>query len=240
MAERLQRFLASAGLGSRRACEELIRAGRVTVDGVVADIGAQVEPGIQRVEVDGRPVQSQTREYWLLNKPRGVISTASDPQGRKTVVDCVPAGVRVYPVGRLDRDTTGLLILTNDGDLAHRLLHPRFGVDKEYRVSAEGCLSEREATILREGVRLDDGMTAPAEVDVLRVGEGRTELVMRIHEGRNRQVRRMLEAVGHPVTALHRSRLAGLSDRGLQIGKARRLSLREIESLRREGEDPTE
>ncbi len=240
MAERLQRFLASAGLGSRRACEELIRAGRVTVDGVVADIGAQVEPGIQWVEVDGRPVQSQTREYWLLNKPRGVISTASDPQGRKTVVDCVPAGVRVYPVGRLDRDTTGLLILTNDGDLAHRLLHPRFGVDKEYRVSAKGCLSEREATILREGVRLDDGMTAPAEVDVLRVGEGRTELVMRIHEGRNRQVRRMLEAVGHPVTALHRSRLAGLSDRGLQIGKARRLSLREIESLRREGEDPTE
>ncbi|GAB4253435.1 MAG: pseudouridine synthase [Thermoleophilia bacterium] len=235
MAERLQRVLAAAGLGSRRACEELIRAGRVTVDGVVAELGTRVDPTRQTVAVDGRPVDLEEKEYWVLNKPKGVISTVHDPHGRKTVVDCVPAGVRVFPVGRLDRDTTGVLVLTNDGDLAHRALHPRFGVTKEYRVVAAGRVSRRAVAALRAGVPLDDGVTAPAEVEVIRRGEERTELVVRIHEGRKRQVRRMLEAVGHPVVALHRSRFDGLSDEGLAVGRARRLSADEVEALRRAG-----
>ena len=161
---RLQRALAAAGLGSRRACEDLIRAGRVTVDGVVAELGMSVDPDRQALAVDGRAVRSEHKEYWLLNKAAGVVSTVSDPQGRETVVDCVPAGVRVYPVGRLDQFTTGLLLLTNDGDLANRLLHPRYGVGKEYRALVRGHIDDRDLHRLRDGVQLDDGPTAPASV----------------------------------------------------------------------------
>lgn len=231
---RLQRALAAAGLGSRRACEDLIRAGRVTVDGVVAELGMSVDPDHQSLEVDGRSVQSEHKEYWLLNKAAGVVSTASDPQGRETVVDCVPAGVRVYPVGRLDQFTTGVLLLTNDGELANRLLHPRYGVGKEYRALVRGPIDDRDLRRLCDGVELDDGRTAPASVRLVSRDERTTEVVMVIHEGRNRQVRRMLETIGHSVLRLHRTRFAGLSDEGLGLGWARALTTEEVARLRSE------
>ncbi len=210
-------------------------AGRVTVDGVVAHIGMSADPDHQVVAVDGRPVGRQAKEYWLLNKGPGVVSTAADPQGRRTVVDCVPAGVRVYPVGRLDRDTTGVLILTNDGDLAYRLLHPRYGVEKEYRAAVRGRVPEAAVRSLRRGVVLDDGPTGPAQVRIVSQTEQVTELVLVIHEGRNRQVRRMLEAVGHGVVRLHRTRVDGLSDAGLALGQARALTPAEVTALKQAG-----
>ncbi|MHB0978484.1 MAG: pseudouridine synthase [Thermoleophilia bacterium] len=233
MRQRLQRVLASAGLGSRRACEELIRSGRVTVDGVAASLGSSADPEHQSILVDGQPVHSETLEYWLLNKPKGVVSTAKDPQGRPTVVDCVPTTARVFPVGRLDVDTTGALLLTNDGELAHRLLHPSFGVEKEYRVVAAGRVGESVVGLLEQGIELEDGRTSPARVAVLGARGEFTELHVTIHEGRNRQVRRMLEAVGHPVKALHRVRFGPLTATGLEVGTARRLEPGEIERLRR-------
>jgi 23S rRNA pseudouridine2605 synthase len=229
---RLQRALAAAGLGSRRACEDLIRAGRVTVDGVVAEIGTSVDPDRQALAVNGRSIRAERKEYWLLNKAAGVVSTVSDPQGRETVVDCVPAGVRVYPVGRLDQFTTGLLLLTNDGELANRLLHPRYGVGKEYRVLVRGRIDDRDLRLLCDGVQLDDGRTAPASVRLASRDERTTEVVMAIHEGRNRQVRRMLEAIGHSVLRLHRTRFDGLSDEGLGLGWARALTMEEVARLR--------
>jgi len=229
---RLQRALAAAGLGSRRACEDLIRAGRVTVDGVVAELGMSVDLDHQALTVDGRAVLSQHKEYWILNKAAGVVSTVSDPEGRETVVDCVPAGVRVYPVGRLDQFTTGLLLLTNDGELANRLLHPRYGVGKEYRALVRGRIDDSDLRRLREGVQLDDGLTAPATVRILSRDERTTEVAMVIHEGRNRQVRRMVEAIGHSVLRLHRTRFGGLSDDGLGLGWARALTTDEVARLR--------
>lgn len=231
---RLQRALAAAGVGSRRACEDLIRAGRVTVDGVVAELGMSVDPDHQSLEVDGRSIRAERKEYWLLNKTAGVVSTVSDPQGRETVVDCVPAGVRVYPVGRLDQFTTGLLLLTNDGELANRLLHPRYGVGKEYRALVRGRIDDRDLQRLCAGVQLDDGPTAPASVRLVTRDERTTEVVMVIHEGRNRQVRRMLEAIGHSVLRLHRTRFDGLSDEGLGLGWARALTMEEVARLRSE------
>jgi len=235
VSERLQRVLAAAGFGSRRHCEELIRAGRVTVDGVVAHVGMSADPESHVIALDGLPVRLQVKEYWLLNKGRGVVSTAVDPQGRRTVVDCVPAGVRVFPVGRLDRDTTGVLVLTNDGELAYRLLHPRYNVEKTYEVVAGGRVSEGAVRRLRAGVELDDGPTGAAAVRVLSRGGQVTELEIVIHEGRNRQVRRMLEAVGHPVLRLHRSRVDGLTDAGLELGRSRRLTPAEVAGLRAAG-----
>jgi 23S rRNA pseudouridine2605 synthase len=234
MTMRLQRALAAAGVGSRRACEDLIRAGRVTVDGVVAELGMSVDPDHQSLEVDGRSIRAERKEYWLLNKTAGVVSTVSDPQGRETVVDCVPAGVRVYPVGRLDQFTTGLLLLTNDGELANRLLHPRYGVGKEYRALVRGRIDDRDLQRLCAGVQLDDGPTAPASVRLVTRDERTTEVVMVIHEGRNRQVRRMLEAIGHSVLRLHRTRFDGLSDEGLGLGWARALTMEEVARLRSE------
>lgn len=255
MTVRLQKFLAEAGLGSRRKCEDLICDGLVTVDGSVAELGVSVDPETQVVAVRGRPVVAETKEYWLLNKPLGVLTASSDARGRRTVVDCVPTGVRVFPVGRLDLNSTGMLLLTNDGELAARLLHPRYHVDKEYLVTVRGMVGEREVAALRRGVELDDGFTAPAKVDVITcspgtarpLGAGRapvrtarraaseagfTTLRVVIHEGRKRQVRRMMEAVGHKVVALHRARFAGLTDTGLALGEARRLTPQEIEALR--------
>lgn len=229
---RLQRALAAAGVGSRRACEEVIRAGRVTVDGVVAELGASVDPDMHVLAVDGRPLRQERKEYWLLNKEAGVVCTVSDPQGRRTVVESVPAGVRVYPVGRLDQFTTGILLLTNDGDLANRLLHPRYGVEKEYAVLVRGFVADEGLRYLREGVQLDDGQTAPASVRLVSRDERTTELALVIHEGQNRQVRRMLEAIGHTVLRLHRSRFDGLSDQGMRLGWARALTMEEVARLR--------
>jgi len=230
---RLQKVLAEAGIGSRRVCEDLILAGKVTVDGEVAAIGRRVDPESAAIAIDGVPVPTKAGlVHYLLNKPLGVISTAQDPQGRATVVDLVPAEPRVYPVGRLDGDTEGLLLVTNDGDLTHRLTHPSFGVEKEYLAEVEGVPTRAELRRLREGVTLDDGPTAPARV-VLASGTagGTSALVIVIHEGRNRQVRRMCEAVGHPVRRLVRTRIGPIADRELAPGEWRTLTVSEVRAL---------
>lgn len=225
---RLQKVLAAAGFGSRRACEELIEAGRVTVDGSVALLGRRVDPAVARVEVDGvRIGVAPGLVYYLLNKPVGVVTTADDPQGRPTVVDLVPAEPRVFPVGRLDAGTEGLLLLTNDGDLAHRLTHPSMGVEKEYLAEVEGTPSPGDIRRLREGVVLDDGVTAPAAASLVPPNAVR----LTIHEGRNRQVRRMCEAVGHPVVRLVRVRIGPLADRRLPPGRWRPLTTEEVRAL---------
>jgi 23S rRNA pseudouridine2605 synthase len=224
---RLNAYLARAGVASRRSADELIKAGRVRVNGEPGRLNTFVQAH-DRVEVDGRPVAKQRLAYVLLNKPAGAVTTARDPQGRPTVVDLVGHESRVVPVGRLDADTTGALLLTNDGPLAHRLAHPRYGVDKVYEVEVEGDPDERTLTRLSEGVELEDGRTAPAQAR--RLGPSRVELVM--HEGRNRQVKRMLEAVGHPVRRLHRSAYAGLTLEGLEPGRWRELEPSEVERLR--------
>ena len=234
---RLQKYLAEAGLGSRRGCEELIRAGRVTVGGLTASLGATLDPASGVVAVDGQRVAQQAREYWVLNKPAGVLSAAVDPRGRRTVVDCVPARARVFPVGRLDLNSTGLLLLTNDGELAARLLHPRYHVEKEYVVTVIGQLEEKALSELRRGVLLEEGRTSPADVQLIGVrprggGGNTTTLRVTIHEGRKRQVRRMLETVGHKVTGLHRARFGSLTDAGLALGQARQLTDGELAELR--------
>lgn len=226
--ERLQKVLAAVGLGSRRACEELIAEGRVTVDGQVAVLGRRVNPAAALVEVDGVPISvAPGLVYYLLNKPRGVITTAHDPQGRPVVVDLVPAEPRVFPVGRLDADTEGLLLLTNDGQLAHRLTHPSMGVEKEYLAEVEGVLSAGALRRLRQGVELEDGLTAPAKAGLVPPRAVR----ITVHEGRNRQVRRMCEAVGHPVVRLVRVRIGPLADRRLAPGAWRLLTADEVRSL---------
>lgn len=228
--ERLQKVLARVGVGSRRACEELIADERVTVNGEMVRLGHRVDPTVDVVEVDGVPIGVRPDlVYYLLNKPAGVVSTADDPEGRPTVVQMVPGDTRVYPVGRLDAETEGLLILTNDGDLTHRLTHPSFGVDKEYLAQVEGSPSRGALRQLREGVELDDGLTAPATVSLL--APNLVRLV--IHEGRNRQVRRMCEAVGHPVQRLVRSRIGPLSDPALRPGEFRLLEATEVRELER-------
>jgi pseudouridine synthase len=225
---RLNAYLARAGIASRRGADELIKAGRVRVNGGPGALNTFVEPG-DRVEVDGRPVEAQPLAYVLLHKPAGVVTTARDPQGRPTVVDLVRHEARVVPVGRLDVDTTGALLLTNDGPLAHRLAHPRYGVAKVYEAEVEGDPGPSALRRLAEGVDLEDGRTAPAQAR--RLGRGRLELTL--HEGRNRQVKRMLEAVGHPVRRLHRSRYAGLDLAGLAPGEWRELATHELTALRR-------
>jgi 23S rRNA pseudouridine2605 synthase len=230
MTERVQKILARAGVASRRASEELIAQGRVRVNGVVARLGDQADPEHDRIEVDGAPVGVRPGlVHYLLNKPPGVVTTASDPHGRPTVVELVPAEPRVFPVGRLDADTEGLLLLTNDGDLAQRLTHPSFGVDKEYLAHVEGSPSRGAIRTLRAGVELEDGTTAPAKVSLV----GDRLLRITIHEGRKRQVRRMCEAVGHPVRRLVRVRIGPLSDRRLAPGEWRELEQHEVRALER-------
>jgi 23S rRNA pseudouridine2605 synthase len=224
---RLNSYLARAGVASRRKADELIKAGRVTVNGEAGQLNTFVERA-DRVEVDGREVALQRLAYVLLHKPAGVVTTASDPQGRPTVVELVEHEVRVVPVGRLDVETTGALLLTNDGDLAHRLAHPKYEVEKVYEAEVEGEPSDEALRRLAEGVELEDGVSAPAEVH--RLGPSLVELS--IHEGRNRQVRRMLEAVGHPVRRLHRSRYAGLTLEGLEPRGWRELTADEVRFLR--------
>jgi 23S rRNA pseudouridine2605 synthase len=227
---RLAKLLAHAGVASRRAAERLVADGRVTVAGeVVTDPARDVHEG-SGVELDGRPVRPEPREVHALNKPAGVVSTARDTHGRRTVVELVPSERRLYPVGRLDADTTGLILLTNDGELAERLTHPRYGVEKVYRVRLESPdVPERALRALREGVELEDGATAPARVR--RAGPGLLEIAIR--EGRKRQVRRMCEAVGHRVTELERIAFGPLRLGDLRSGESRRLSSSEVQRLRK-------
>ena len=229
---RLNAFLARAGVASRRRADELIKAGRVRVNGVSGELNTVVGSR-DIVEVDGQRVARQMLAYVLLNKPAGVVTTARDPQGRPTVVDLVSHGVRVVPVGRLDIDTTGALLLTNDGPLAHQLAHPRYGVPKVYEADIDGSPAPSALAALRQGVELDDGLTAPAEVRVVRRGTRLTRLELTLHEGRKHQVKRMCEAVGNPVRRLHRTRYAGLDLRGLEPGDWRELTRDEVSALRR-------
>lgn len=222
---RLQKVLAATGWGSRRVCEELIAEERVTVNGEVAVLGRRVDADVDRVEVDGAPIGVRPGlVYYLLNKPAGVVTTSKDTHGRPTVIELVPAEPRVFSVGRLDADTEGLLLLTNDGDLANRIAHPSHGVEKEYLAEVGGgAVSAGHLRQLRQGVELEDGMTAPAKVSQPEPGL----LRLTIHEGRNRQVRRMCDAVGHPVTRLVRTRIGPLLDRSLGPGEWRELTAAE-------------
>jgi len=224
---RLAKFLAHGGVASRRGAEEIVAAGRVKVEGeVVTDPARDVGEG-DDVRLDGEPVEVEPREVWAVNKPAGVVSTAREPGSRPTVVELIDSGARLYPVGRLDADSTGLLLLTNDGELANRLTHPRYEVPKTYVVQLRRPPSEADLRRLAAGVELDDGPTAPAEVR--RHGEREVEIVLR--EGRNRQVRRMAEAVGNEVTALRRVRFGPVALGGLAEGAARRLSAEEVAEL---------
>lgn len=224
---RLNAYLARAGIASRRAADELIKAGRVRVNGARGELGASVGRR-DVVEVDGERVRLQELSYVLLHKPTGAVTTLRDPQGRLTVADLVDHPARVVPVGRLDADTGGALLLTNDGALAHRLAHPRYGVEKTYVARVVGRPSDAALEQLGKGVELDDGKTAPAAVR--RLAPARIELT--IHEGRKHQVKRMLEAVGHPVVRLHRSRFAGLGVGDLAPGEWRELNRGEVQALR--------
>ena len=226
---RLAKYLAHSGIGSRRACEQIIRDGRVSVGGEVVVDPARDVDGSEPVSVDGEAVRpAGTLAVYAVNKPRGVVSTASDPQGRPTVVSLVPSQRRLYPVGRLDIDTTGLILLTNDGELAHRLTHPSFEVPKTYRaVVANAPIRRQSVEALRHGVVLDDGPTAPARVR--RISADTLELT--IHEGRKRQVKRMCESVGHPVRSLARVAIGPLELGDLRLGKHRRLSDAEVAGL---------
>ena len=233
---RLAKFLAHAGVASRRAAEGLIAQGRVSVGAeVVTDPARDVDES-SAVSVDGRAIEPEPREVHALNKPAGVVSTARDTHGRPTVVELVRSRRRLYPVGRLDADTTGLILLTNDGELAERLTHPRYGVDKVYRARVQpGRVSPASLRALREGVKLEDGLTAPARVRQPQPGV----IEVTIREGRKRQVRRMIEAVGHRVIALERVGFGPLALRGLELGKSRRLKESEVERLRRASDDQT-
>jgi 23S rRNA pseudouridine2605 synthase len=224
---RLNAFLARAGVASRRGSDELIKAGRVTINGDPGQLNTFVQSR-DHVEVDGRPVELQALAYVLLHKPAGAVTTAKDPQGRRTVVELVDHPARVVPVGRLDYGTTGALLLTNDGELAHRLAHPKYEVEKVYEAEVDGRPDDEALQRLRDGIELEDGPTAPAQVR--RLGPYVVEVA--IHEGRKHQVKRMLEAVGHPVRRLHRSRYAGLKLEGLEPGAWRELEPSEVERLR--------
>jgi 23S rRNA pseudouridine2605 synthase len=237
--ERLQKVLARAGLGSRRVSEGLIADGRVTVNGEVAVLGRRVDPEHDRVELDGVPViVDATIVHWLLNKPAGYVTTAADTHGRPTVLDLVPDEPRVFPVGRLDLDTEGLLLITNDGDLAQLLTHPSHGVEKEYYVEVEGKPSPAELRALRSGVELDDGPTRPAQAKILQESAtGTTALTIVVKEGRKRMVRRMCAEIGHPVVRLARTRIGPLRDPHLAPGAWRAVTNDEVRALYAAGLD---
>ncbi len=224
---RLNAWIARSGVASRRGADELIKAGRVAVNGERGQLNTFVAAR-DRVELDGKPLARQKVAYVLLNKPAGVVTTARDPGGRPTVVGLVDHPSRVVPVGRLDADTTGVLLLTNDGDLAHRLAHPRYEVEKVYVADVHGDPSEQAISALRRGIDLDDGRTAPARAR--RLSRGRVELIL--HEGRKHQVKRMLESVGHPVRRLTRVRYGPLTVKGLEPGEWRELTAEEVARLR--------
>ncbi len=226
--ERLQKVMAARGHGSRRQCEELISARRVTVNGEVAVLGRRVQPD-DVIAVDGEDIAAQGElVYYVLDKPLGVLSSARDDRGRPVVVGLVPAEPRVFPVGRLDADTEGLLLLTNDGSITHRITHPSFGVEKEYLAEVDGEPDDRDLELLRDGVMLDDGPTSPAEVWC--VAPSVVHVV--VHEGRNRQVRRMFDAIDHPVRYRRRVRVGPVLDTGLEPGEWRELTPDEVRALK--------
>lgn len=232
--ERLQKIISQAGIASRRAAEKLIVEGKVTVDGVkVTELGQKYEPSRHKICVNGKLLKApEAHVYFLLNKPKGVLSTAKDERGRRTVVDLLPeVRQRIYPVGRLDYNTEGLLLLTNDGELMNGLLHPRQKVDKTYVARLDNAPSEKLLDELRRGIRLDDGMTAPAIVNVLSQDKGKSRIAITIHEGRNRQVRRMFAAIGSDVKALKRVEFAGLTLDGVKRGQHRALTKKEVNFL---------
>ncbi len=233
--ERLQKILAQAGVASRRKCEELILSGQVEVNGEkVTTLGAKADPSADVIKVGGKPIKRESKLYYMLHKPKGVITSAKDPQGRKVVSDYLP-GVkeRVYPVGRLDYDTEGLLLLTNDGEFANMLTHPSHHVPKTYHATVKGVPHGTALEKLAKGILLEDGMTAPAEVDYHDVDPDSKQatISITIHEGRNRQVRRMFEAIGHPVTRLRRVKFGDLTLHGLARGKFRPLDPKEVQGL---------
>lgn len=233
--QRLQKVIAEAGLASRRKAEDWIRNGRVQLNGEVATLGVSADPEQDRITIDGKPLRRSERKYYLLlNKPVGYVTSLSDPQGRPVVTALLRnIPVRVYPVGRLDLTTEGLLLLTNDGSLAHRLMHPRHEIEKTYLVRAQGKISTEKLEKLAAGIVLDDGPTLPAKVDKVRFAGSHTWFELTIREGRNRQVRRMLEAIGHPVSRLKRVRLAFLDIENLPVGSYRLLSPREVDRLKK-------
>ncbi|MBI5231724.1 MAG: rRNA pseudouridine synthase [Coriobacteriales bacterium] len=232
---RLQKFLARAGVASRRGSEDLMTAGRVTVNGaVVTELGAKVDPAVDEVRVDGMSVTLADEPVYLaLNKPPGVVTTMDDPHGRPTVAGLVPTSEHpgLFPVGRLDQDTTGLLLFTTDGELGHRLLHPRHKVPKTYQVTVDGRLTEPELDRLREGIQLDDGPTAPAKAVLVSAGPT-SKATITIREGRKRQVRRMFSAIGHPVLSLHRVSFGPVEIDALEEGSVRPLTAEEVRDLR--------
>lgn len=234
--ERLQKVIAHAGIASRRKAELLIQEGRVKVNGkTVTELGVTVDPNNDYIEVDGQAIASEKNVYYLFNKPTGVITSVKDPQGRKVVTDYFKhIKERIYPVGRLDYDTSGLLVLTNDGELAHRLMHPSFHVHKTYRVTVHGIPNDQQVNRLIKGIMLDDGLTAPAQVERIKSDRktNRATLKITIHEGRNRQVRLMFRAIGHRVLALHREKYGFLTLKGIQEGEYRHLSRDEVKQLK--------
>lgn len=233
--ERLQKIIAAAGIASRREAEKIILAGRVKVNGKVAsELGVKADPGRDRITVDGKPLVAKIKSYYMFYKPRGVVTTMKDPEGRKCISDFVKGlGERVYPVGRLDYNTEGLLLLTNDGELAQKLTHPSYEIRKTYRVKVLGIVPLAKLDKLRMGVELEDGLTAPATVDLIGYDRerGMTEFNITIHEGRNRQVRRMCDAIGFPVRDLQRTKMGPLALRGLGRGKVRELDDDEVQLL---------
>jgi len=233
-AVRIQKIIAAAGIASRRSAEELLRAGRVSVNGRPAKLGESADPERDVVTVDGKPLLRETHAYWMANKPRGVLTTARDTHGRPTVVDLLPDRLpRLFPVGRLDRDTEGLVLLTNDGELAHVLLHPSFGSEREYQVTAAGRIAQRALRRLAAGVPLDGRVTAPARVAGPKFDprSQTTRFRLTLIEGRKRQIRRALAALGHPVAGLRRVRMGPLRLGRLPVGNARSLTAREVRSL---------
>ena len=231
---RLQKFLAECGIDSRRGCEQLIRDGKVKVNGATALLGQQIVPGKDSILVEGRQVASDRKIYLVLNKPANVITTAKDTHGRKTVMDYLQnLDERVFPVGRLDSDVEGVLLFTNDGDLAFRLMHPKFQVTKTYLVWVKGCVLPETIKRLEQGVRLEDGVTAPAKATLLQSGDKSSLIKLVLHEGKKREVKRMCGAVGHAVEHLHRVAFANIRAKGLRTGEWRRLSAEEVRQLYR-------
>ncbi|HYA40218.1 MAG TPA: pseudouridine synthase [Syntrophobacteraceae bacterium] len=235
---RLQRFLAQAGVGSRRAAEELVRQGRVEVNGARAQLGCTVDPVEDRISLDGKPViLKRQRVIVALNKPGGCVTTTSDPLGRRTVLDFLPDfGVRIFPVGRLDYDAEGLILLTNDGELANRLLHPRYGVSKVYDVKIKGLPDKKAIEQLRKGVRIEEGLTGPAQVEIIRELANAAWLRITLHQGWNRQIKRMGLAVGHPVLKIRRIAYGPVRLGRLATGRHRLLRAEEIRKIYEEAD----
>lgn len=234
--ERLQKYLAHAGVASRRTCEELIQQGKVKVNGIVIrEMGVKIDPEKDKVEVAGKTVKDEEEKvYLLLNKPKGYVTTLRDPQKRPKVIDLLKdVKVRVYPVGRLDYDTEGLLLLTNDGDITYKLTHPKHEIGKTYLVLVKGVPDQDKLKRFQKGLRLADGLTAPAKVKLLKKQGGNTLLEIIIYEGRNRQIRRMCETIGHPVLELKRASMGFLQLEGLETGKYRYLTKTEITKLKK-------